>query len=327
MSSLSVLTPVYNHARYLEAMVEAILTQSRLPDEFLLVDDASSDGTWPLIEALRQRYPLIQGSRNPTNRGVLANATSLLSQTRSDYLYSASSDDLVLPGFFEQAMSLLEAHPYAPLCCGQAVWWDEETEEQYVGGLQMPQHNTYLSPEECLVYARRGCLDLAGHASLFRTDALLKIGGYREKLRWHCDWLALYELAFRHGICWVAQPLAVMRTHASSYSGTGTRQKAQHDESLVALIDYLLLPSSRPVREAFAQSGLLALLGYPMARHLLTDPRRWRLLSGRYLGFLLEPLLRTFKMGRGIVRTLREGGAPRTAPSAFDLSRMRPKKK
>jgi glycosyltransferase involved in cell wall biosynthesis len=326
MARLSLLTATYNHSRYLENMVGAIVRQSRQPDEFHLLDDSSTDSTWPLLQTLASRHPSLLIHRNAANQGVTAAYESLFGKATGDYLCCPASDDLLLPGFIERGMALLEAHPEAGLCCGQAVWWNEETEEQYVGGLLMPREDAYLSPAECLALAKRGCLDLAGHTAFFRRDAFLALGGYREELRWYSDWIALYALAFRHGLCWVARPQAVMRTHAASYSAAGVRNDPDlQRRTLDALAEVLLSPAWNDVRPAFVSSGLLAHFGTPLLFRLLRHPRRWKLLGPRLVGYLGEPTMKRFKGGRRIIRALRAGTGHRTAPSALDLSAMRPR--
>ena len=43
--SISVIITAYNYERYLAAAIESVLTQTRLPDEVIVVDDGSVDGT------------------------------------------------------------------------------------------------------------------------------------------------------------------------------------------------------------------------------------------------------------------------------------------
>mgnify|MGYP000998171878 CR=1 FL=1 len=50
--SLSVLMPVYNASRYVEAAVASIQAQTYPDFELLLVDDASQDDSWDILQRL-----------------------------------------------------------------------------------------------------------------------------------------------------------------------------------------------------------------------------------------------------------------------------------
>lgn len=67
---LSVLMPIYNERRTLEEIVRRVLG-SRVPVEIELVavDDASTDGSWEILERLAAADPRIHAIAQPTNRG------------------------------------------------------------------------------------------------------------------------------------------------------------------------------------------------------------------------------------------------------------------
>jgi len=57
---LSVVIPVYNEQTYLTEVVEKVVAQplpQPLEKELILIDDGSQDGTWPMMQALAEKYP------------------------------------------------------------------------------------------------------------------------------------------------------------------------------------------------------------------------------------------------------------------------------
>lgn len=54
-ASVAVIIPTYNRWEYLAETLEALCEQTRLPDEVLVVDDGSTDGTFDQLQAWRQR--------------------------------------------------------------------------------------------------------------------------------------------------------------------------------------------------------------------------------------------------------------------------------
>ena len=59
---VAVIIPTYNRAATLGRAIDSLLAQTRMPDEILVVDDGSTDGTACL---LRNRYPALGHLRQP----------------------------------------------------------------------------------------------------------------------------------------------------------------------------------------------------------------------------------------------------------------------
>src|SRR5262245_37337052 len=112
---LSALIPNYNHARYLGECLDALLSQSRPPDEIIVVDDASTDDSFEVISGFARREKRIQAFRNERNLGTIGTLNRALSLARGVYCYGGATDDYVLPGMFENSLGLLERHPRAGL--------------------------------------------------------------------------------------------------------------------------------------------------------------------------------------------------------------------
>ena len=83
LPSVSVALCVYNGERYLEQQVESLFHQSRGPDEIVAVDDASSDRSFAILQALAQRSAIpMRVHRNETNLGYRRNFERAMSLTR-----------------------------------------------------------------------------------------------------------------------------------------------------------------------------------------------------------------------------------------------------
>jgi glycosyltransferase involved in cell wall biosynthesis len=65
---LSVVIPVYNEAATVEELVRRVLLQ-RPVQQVVIVDDASTDDTWPILQRVGGRDPRITLLRHSTNRG------------------------------------------------------------------------------------------------------------------------------------------------------------------------------------------------------------------------------------------------------------------
>ena len=92
--STAVGVPVWNGEKYLETCVAALLSQSVPPDEILISDNASTDGTARIAAGLASSEPRVRVVRNDTNLGAAANYNRLVTETDSDLFGWAPYDDV-----------------------------------------------------------------------------------------------------------------------------------------------------------------------------------------------------------------------------------------
>lgn len=137
--TLSFIITNYNHARYIDDALKAVVAQSFRPIEVLVIDDASTDNSVEIIQKYVEGYSFVHLLKNKKNVGAAYNYNKLLQLAKGDYIYSAASDDKVLPEFFERSMALLSRYPQAGLCCS-----DNEVLEIGKGFIE---NRKYLSSE------------------------------------------------------------------------------------------------------------------------------------------------------------------------------------
>jgi glycosyltransferase involved in cell wall biosynthesis len=96
---ISVVIPTYNASRFLRETLSSVFAQTRLPDEVIVVDDASTDGTPAIVRELTAGAPvplrLIELAKNtggpatPMNVGIDA--------ARGEFIALLDHDDLMAP--------------------------------------------------------------------------------------------------------------------------------------------------------------------------------------------------------------------------------------
>lgn len=108
---VSVVIPLYNHARYVEAAIASVRAQTLADWELLVIDDGSSDGSAEAVEALLARSPdpRIRLHRQP-NAGSHATINRGLAMARGQYLAVLNSDDLFAPTRLEVLVERARAH-------------------------------------------------------------------------------------------------------------------------------------------------------------------------------------------------------------------------
>ena len=116
---LSILLPVYNVAPYLEECVQSIISQVDRDDiEIILLDDASTDGSYALCQSLCQQHgSLLKLLQHTKNRGLSAARNSLLDASTGTYIWFIDSDDVMLPSALKDLCAILDnASPDMILC-------------------------------------------------------------------------------------------------------------------------------------------------------------------------------------------------------------------
>jgi glycosyltransferase involved in cell wall biosynthesis len=109
--TISVAIGTYNRAAMLREALEGALGQSRAPEEIVVADDASTDGTRDMLAALAAGDPRVKVIRRETNSGGVANCNAAMAAASGDLIAWCSDDDRFLPGHLEASAAFLEAHP------------------------------------------------------------------------------------------------------------------------------------------------------------------------------------------------------------------------
>ena len=72
---ISVVVPLYNEAESLPELAEwadRVMRENGFSYEMILIDDGSSDGSWEVVEGLKERYPAVRGISFARNYGKSA---------------------------------------------------------------------------------------------------------------------------------------------------------------------------------------------------------------------------------------------------------------
>lgn len=83
--------PVYNEARTVDEVIEVVLSQ-RPVKELVLVDDASTDGTWAQLEPWLKKDPRVRLFRHEVNQGKGAALRTGMAQATEDIVIIQDAD-------------------------------------------------------------------------------------------------------------------------------------------------------------------------------------------------------------------------------------------
>jgi len=93
---VSVVVPMYNVEKYLEACLDSIVNQTLKEIEIILVDDGSPDSSGKIADSYAEKDPRIRVIHKQ-NGGVSEARNDGISQSHGEYLYIMDSDDCIAP--------------------------------------------------------------------------------------------------------------------------------------------------------------------------------------------------------------------------------------
>jgi glycosyltransferase domain-containing protein len=280
--TVSVLLCNYNDARYLSDSLTAICTQTRLPDELIVLDDGSTDNSLEVINGFERRYPFIRVLKNENNRGLLYSINRALEEARSDFIVWAAADDRLLPNFLERNAQCLRDYPAAGMTFSRlAVFRDGSdeitsyTERKQGVAFDLGAAPQFLSPEMLRDRLQHSYLWISANTAMVSRTALIKAGGFDQELRWHADYFAFLAVALRHGACCIPETLALMRQREQTYSSAGMAKRNEQRATLGRFADKLTTKGWRDIGIAVLRCpSLLSPFGSLMLEALLRKPQR-----------------------------------------------------
>jgi glycosyltransferase involved in cell wall biosynthesis len=295
---VSLVTPSYNAAPYLQAAIESVLAQDYPHIEYLVMDGGSTDGTIELLQEYGEKVHWISES----DRGQADAIARGLQRSSGAILGWLNADDVLKPGAVRTAVEAFLAHPDVALVYGHADFIDE--------------HGTVIAP--CTViepFSRQRLLDYGDYiiqpAAFFSRQAYQSVGGLDTSLHWAMDWDLWIRLAQDHDFIHLTEVLASYRWLGSNKTATGGFDRLQEIEEVARKYGCAGLPAYFRLEKArlhafLAKGDLHQLRLLPMLRHgLLAATTIFS--SWRAMQCLLKPSIwRTYRTAQGLYRHVAE---------------------
>lgn len=271
--AVSLLVPVFNRAELLVPCLDSALAQTMSDLEVVVVDGASTDGTWEVCQRYAAADPRVRVFRDEVNTGPTRGWWRCVEEARGTYATFLWSDDLLDPTFLAKTVPVLADNDVAFVFTAAEIG-----PEPGAGVIHYAQPSRLMPSLEFI----EGSLAGMGVYPVSQACALLRLADLRQSFIMELptepktdltttgagvDQLLFLLTALRYArVACISEPLAFFRAHPGSISVDGRRGQ-------VAL-DYAL------ARSWFARTnGYPHLAGIILARHWLAEMR----MSRRYM--------------------------------------------
>lgn len=111
MTKVSVLIAVYNTEKYLPECLDSLLNQTLMEWEAVCVDDASTDGSWNILQEYSEKDERIRVIRLSENHGQAYARNQALAKAKGDYVAFLDSDDRLSRDALEKVVACFQNHP------------------------------------------------------------------------------------------------------------------------------------------------------------------------------------------------------------------------
>ncbi len=207
MTTISVIIPLYNKASEVERTLRSVLAQSTLPQEIIIVDDGSTDGSLEVVRGVESSLIKIISQENA---GVSAARNRAICEAQGEWVALLDADDRWHEDYLSEQMRMIERYPD----CGayatafvvddgvREVVADTPKSEGEVNFFEESMHRYVMIPS----------------ATVLKRELVLELGGFPVGMRMGEDQYLWTKIARKAKIAFLPKPLVIYSRAAENRS-------------------------------------------------------------------------------------------------------------
>lgn len=200
---VSIITPSYNQAAFLEKTIRSVLEQDYPEIEYIVVDGGSTDGSLEIIQRYQDRLAWWVSEKD---RGQTDAINKGFAQARGEIIAWLNSDDTYEPGAVREAVEYFQRHPEVGLVYGHVKFIDAQ--DQVIG--------EFPSAQTSYARLRQGYVHVGQQAAFFRNDLWKKVGPLDPSFYFAMDYDLWVRLARESPVVYHPRHWANFRLHGDA---------------------------------------------------------------------------------------------------------------
>ncbi len=212
---VSVIIPVYNHARYLRQRIDSILFQTYKDFELIILDDGSSDNSQEIILEYANKYPGIITFFNENNTGnPFTQWNKGVQLSTGEFIWIAESDDFADIHFLETTVKEIDKPGSIGLVYTDTWVIDEVRRIKYRFSDRERKAEIALKKVTAKSIFKNSIPNVS--SILFRREAYIEAGRADESMKYCADWFLSVKIASSWEVTYLPEALSTYRLHKSS---------------------------------------------------------------------------------------------------------------
>jgi glycosyltransferase involved in cell wall biosynthesis len=208
---VSVLMSVFNTQACLGEAIESVLNQTLTDIELIIIDDCSTDDSWPIVLTYARQDSRVVALQNEKNNGASLALNSGLARVRSEYITRHDSDDVSLPCRLQKQVAFLERNPEVGAVGASVLLIDSEGKPLRIA--------SFPRADEDIQSALLDYMCFCGPTVMVRRPIFEKIGfRFNDALSGAEDYDLCLRLAEVTRLANLEEPLYQYRQHGTSVS-------------------------------------------------------------------------------------------------------------
>ena len=235
---VSIISPTYNHERFVADCIESVLAQSYTNWEMIIIDDGSTDKTFSVAKTYVEKDSRIHVFTQK-NIGIFRLGESYnfaLGKSQGKYIAILECDDVWFPDKLEVQVRTMEENPNSVLSWGKAYLSTIDlTSDYYLAPRNIKDIDIFYN-KPVGVFLKKFIYQtlIPALTIVFRKDSLLEIGGFNQGFNLPLvDIPTTLQLLMKGEFSYVDQPLGRWRIYPNQVTKTYTGQMTSSYYELV----------------------------------------------------------------------------------------------